>query len=69
MSIIEQSKYTIIGYKLDENCEVCDSAILYRGDIMPKSLDFGGLIYYDEISLYKRVATFNKKGQKDEWRS
>lgn len=66
MSIIEQSKYVIIGYKLDENCEVYDTEILYRGDIMPKSLDFGGLIYYDEISLYKRVATFNKKGQKDE---
>ena len=66
MSIIEQSKYTIIGYKLDENDEVYDSEILYRGDIMPKSLDFGGLVYYDEISLYKRVTTFNKKGQKDE---
>lgn len=66
MSIIEQSKYTIIGYKLDEHDEVYDAEILYRGDIMPKSLDFGGLTYYDEISLYKRVTTLNKKGQINE---
>lgn len=64
MVITKQSKYTIIGYKLDEHNEVYDSEILYRGDIIPKSLDFHELIYYDEITLYKRVTTFNKKGQK-----
>lgn len=59
MSIIEQSEYIIIGYKLDEDGGVDQTEILYRGDIKPKTLDFGGLQYYDEIALYKRESYLN----------
>ena len=59
MSIIEQSEYIIIGYKLDDDALVDQIEILYRGDIKPKTLDFGGLQYYDEITLYKRETYLN----------
>ena len=59
MSIIEQSEYIIIGYKLDDDAIVDQIEVLYRGDTAPKTLDFGGLQYYDEIALYKREAYLN----------